>query len=214
MESEGYKHQSSHVGHIAFVILAFIIGGVIGYAVGQDWELAKNTEDNAAVSDVASTSKSTATSTSTSAASTSTTTADPTAGWKTYTNSTYGFSFKYPSSWTGSNSGNNSDGVVFSWTADDQDGMFNGLALTVSTKSIDSLSLSSVATKTQSTVGGLTWTVVNYPASETEHTPNSVSYLTTKNGKTYVLNNQIVSGDSNATKATLDNIISTFQFTN
>jgi hypothetical protein len=96
MESEGYKHESSHVGHVAFVILAFIIGGVIGYAVGQDWELAKNTEDNAAVSDVVSTSKTTADTTATTAA----TSANPTADWKTYTNTTYGFSFKYPTDWT------------------------------------------------------------------------------------------------------------------
>ena len=50
MEVEKVKHESSHVGHVAFVILVFLIGGVIGYAVGQDWQSAKNIEDNTAVS--------------------------------------------------------------------------------------------------------------------------------------------------------------------
>lgn len=40
--------ESSHVGHIAFVVLAFLIGAIVGYAVGTDWENAKFIEDNAA----------------------------------------------------------------------------------------------------------------------------------------------------------------------
>lgn len=40
--------ESSHVGHIAFVVLAFLIGAIVGYAVGTDWENAKFTEDQAA----------------------------------------------------------------------------------------------------------------------------------------------------------------------
>jgi hypothetical protein len=99
MKIEHSDHvESSHAGHIAFVVFAFLIGGIIGYAVGADWQDAINTEDNAAVSDVVSSSKTTADTTATTAATTTST--DPTAGWKTYTNSTYGFSFKYPTDWT------------------------------------------------------------------------------------------------------------------
>lgn len=96
METKAYKHESSHVGHILFVLLAFVIGGVVGYAVGADWEIAKNTEDAAYAPATSTVTSATTASPST----TATTTADPTADWKTYTNSTYGFSFKYPTNWT------------------------------------------------------------------------------------------------------------------
>lgn len=79
MESENYKHDSSHVGHIAFVILAFLIGGIIGYAVGQDWQSAKNTEDNASVS------------------TTKTSSITDTPDWTKYSNTKYNYTFKYPS---------------------------------------------------------------------------------------------------------------------
>lgn len=46
--------------------------------------------------------------------SSSTTTTDETANWKTYTNATYGFSFKYPSDWSKEEFGNNSQVIVSS----------------------------------------------------------------------------------------------------
>jgi hypothetical protein len=40
-----HEDRSSHIGHIAFVILGFLIGGLLGYYVGSAYEYANNTED-------------------------------------------------------------------------------------------------------------------------------------------------------------------------
>lgn len=42
---EGTK-DSSHFGHVAFVILAFLIGGVIGYMVGVAYENENQADNN------------------------------------------------------------------------------------------------------------------------------------------------------------------------
>jgi len=40
-----HEDRSSHVGHIAFVVLAFLIGGILGYYVGSAYEYANNVDD-------------------------------------------------------------------------------------------------------------------------------------------------------------------------
>lgn len=65
---------------ILFVVLALILGAIGGYYYS------KNKEGKTTTSTVTPTS-------------TSTTTSDETASWKTYTNSKYGYSIKYPTNW-------------------------------------------------------------------------------------------------------------------
>lgn len=103
MENEP-KHKVDLYMTILLVLVSALIFGVLGFAYGQ--QIAK--ESAALESSTASVnypSESTATTsatassvTSTSASATASTTS--TADWKTYTNSEYGFSFKYPGDYT------------------------------------------------------------------------------------------------------------------
>ena len=65
------KVPTSHVGHVAWLVLVALLGSVLGYAIGTDWQSAKNIEDNTAVSTSTKT-KSTATTSATSASATAT----------------------------------------------------------------------------------------------------------------------------------------------
>ena len=40
-----HEDRSSHVGHIAFVVLGFLVGGLIGYYVGAGYEYANQVDD-------------------------------------------------------------------------------------------------------------------------------------------------------------------------
>lgn len=42
------KVPTSHVGHIAWLVMAALLGSLLGYVVGVDWQNAKNLEDNVA----------------------------------------------------------------------------------------------------------------------------------------------------------------------
>ncbi len=76
---------------ILYVVLAALIFGIGGYYLGS--RQVKNTSTSATVTPSAVASKRVA------ATVTATSSVDATANWKTYTNDTYGFSFKYPSDW-------------------------------------------------------------------------------------------------------------------
>jgi len=93
------EKPKSNVGMmVLLVILVAIVFGGIGYWLGGN---NKTTSSTATAS---------ATATSTAVATVSpkaSATADETANWKTYTNDTYGFSFKYPASWTFTKGGGN-----------------------------------------------------------------------------------------------------------
>jgi len=75
-------------------VLVALVFGISGYYLGLKTGIDKKTSATATAS---------ATATSTAVASVSpkaSATADETANWKTYTNDKYGFSFKYPNTWT------------------------------------------------------------------------------------------------------------------
>lgn len=101
MENEP-KHKVDLYMTILLVLVSALIFGVLGFAYGQ--QIAK--ESAALESSTASVnypSESTVTTSATVSATTSasaTASTTSTADWKTYTNSEYGFSFKYPKDWT------------------------------------------------------------------------------------------------------------------
>ncbi|MCX6809145.1 MAG: hypothetical protein NTZ65_00075 [Candidatus Berkelbacteria bacterium] len=83
---------------ILLIVATVLVFGYIGIWYGRE-NPKKETETTATVSATAVSSATTSATTAKSA--TSSTSATPeTASWKTYTNDTYGFSFKYPSDWT------------------------------------------------------------------------------------------------------------------
>lgn len=69
------KVPTSHVGHVAWLVMAALLGSLLGYVVGVDWQNAKNLEDNVAQVNTKSTPASTTTTTPAASASTATTTA-------------------------------------------------------------------------------------------------------------------------------------------
>ena len=91
-------HHVSKTMKVLLSVFAAVLLGVLGYFVWYE-----NTQTTTEEDTTASVKKSTG-STATTGSGT-TTTADKTADWKTYTNSTYKFSMKYPSAWTLRNDG-------------------------------------------------------------------------------------------------------------
>ncbi|TSC92370.1 MAG: hypothetical protein CEN89_735 [Candidatus Berkelbacteria bacterium Licking1014_7] len=84
------------------VIVAIVFGGG-AYAYVNNKATKEKDDLNAQITELQSQVSSAAIATTTPSSTTSAT-ADATANWKTYTNSTYGFSFKYPSDWTATES--------------------------------------------------------------------------------------------------------------
>ncbi len=85
---------------ISVILTAGVAGGGVYYFLNKQATTDKNSL-NSQISDLQtqiSNLKKTTTSTTTTA--TASTTTDPTTNWKTYTNTTYGFRFKYPKEWT------------------------------------------------------------------------------------------------------------------
>ncbi|TSC93708.1 MAG: hypothetical protein CEN91_145 [Candidatus Berkelbacteria bacterium Licking1014_85] len=78
---------------LGIVVVALV--GLLGYALGTR----QNVTETTATTTALSTSAKTSTISTGSLITTSTTAVDPTADWKTYTNTTYEFSFKYPKDW-------------------------------------------------------------------------------------------------------------------
>jgi len=85
---------SAHV--IVIIVLVLTVLGLLGFVFWQNFIQKK---DTAATTNVSTTTKTTTT---------TATTVDAYSGWGTYTNSTYGFTLRYPSDWTlgGTNSQN------------------------------------------------------------------------------------------------------------
>ncbi|MFA6081816.1 MAG: hypothetical protein WC773_00150 [Patescibacteria group bacterium] len=76
------KEPSSHLGHVAFVILAFVLGGIVGYMVGAAYNSMYTNEDSSFLSSWVKKTNSTASPSATTSASpsaTATTTASPSA---------------------------------------------------------------------------------------------------------------------------------------
>ncbi len=90
---------------ILLVLAAALIFGVIGFAYGQ-----QVATESAGLTNTTSTVNYSASAVP-SATKTTTTTADVTANWKTYTNTDYGFSFKYPGEWKVANNDSNSSAI-------------------------------------------------------------------------------------------------------
>lgn len=148
----------------------------------------------------------------TSATTTPATTTDETANWKTYSNSTYGFSFKYPATFTVADELNKTG----NWTV--------AKTLKVS-NSTDSLDLwvnpdgfgpffPEYTYKITPTTTGLTITSRDKePAEDGQN--NSVTFANTQftyGSNTYLLQYKIKGSDSKQL-TTFDTILSTFQFT-
>lgn len=91
---------------ITVIVTAAVIGGggyyyLNGKNVKEKNDLQAQIDDLNAKISTAQTALSAATATTgTTSIGSSTTTTDPTAGWKTYSNPTYGFTFKYPADWS------------------------------------------------------------------------------------------------------------------
>ncbi len=83
MKLEQYQHGSSHYGHVAYLVALFLLGGLIGYGVGMQYERARIAESQPLEKTVAKEGSANSTA----------------ADWKTYSNSTLGISFKYPKDW-------------------------------------------------------------------------------------------------------------------
>lgn len=79
---------------VLLIVASAVVFGGVGYLVGTTQS--KSSSSTASVTPSAVASKK--------ASASATSTADATANWKTYTNDTYGFSFKYPSDWTATES--------------------------------------------------------------------------------------------------------------
>lgn len=79
-----------------------IVGAVVLIGIGWWVASAKYKAENQKLKDQLSTTSST-----TSSSTTTTSTSDPYAGWKTYTNDEFGFSFKYPPEWSISHNAEN-----------------------------------------------------------------------------------------------------------
>lgn len=77
-------------------ILILVIVGLLGGTGWYVWHSKNNADKSAKNAEAANSSTSTSSKKQTS----TTTTADPYAGWKTYTSSMEGFTFKYPNTWT------------------------------------------------------------------------------------------------------------------
>ena len=89
---------------VIIVALATLIAGALG---GYYYGISKSQSTTTTTEKITTTTKVGAT-----------TTATETADWKTYTNSTYGFSFKYPKDWQlKENSGSNTDQAIVSVTS-------------------------------------------------------------------------------------------------
>jgi hypothetical protein len=119
MKIENSDHvPTSHVGHVAWLVLAALIGSLVGYAVGVDIQNSQNIENIASVESVSSTktaktSAPASTSASASAISTATaTTASPTtaatnsatSSWQAYVNLANNYGYSYPKTTTTTNS--------------------------------------------------------------------------------------------------------------
>lgn len=211
METKAYKHESSHIGHVLFVLLAFVIGGVIGYAVGQDWEVAKNTEDAAYAP--ATTTTTSSTTASPSAATTSTSTA-ATLGWKTYTNGQgFGYNIKYPQRLSGDSEdwvsaeysvnsyGNNS--VGFGTPSSKSGGYTWGVSVYASTQKTKSAAINEqgsqfsdrVVTSSAVTINGKSATLVTVTTASVPTWISKVVYIE-NNNKLYVISNGAVDNSS------------------
>lgn len=102
------------LGVLAIIVVLAVAGGAGVYAYHRNHKAktvvttSKTTTTNGSKAKTSQTGKS---STSQTSKSTATTPADPYAGWKTYTDTTYHYSFKYPADWSIS-SGTNLPGVA------------------------------------------------------------------------------------------------------
>lgn len=108
---------------IIVIIVAIIFGGG-AYAYVNNKATKEKKDLNAQITQLQSqvaASETTATTTTTTPSSTTsaTTTADVTASWKTYANTKYGFSFKYPDSWTSGAQSNNANNIYFGTSGGD-----------------------------------------------------------------------------------------------
>ena len=85
------------IGLGIFALVTLVIAGIFAY---QNYQLKKQVEKSSPGSEVIPTKLLQPTPTNTISAPSPTTPADPTASWKTYTNTETGFTFKYPETWT------------------------------------------------------------------------------------------------------------------
>jgi hypothetical protein len=101
---------TSHVGHVAWLVLAALLGSLVGYAIGVDLQNSQNIENVASIKSVSSTktasssasasATSTPSATSTSATSvaspTTAATNSATSNWQAYANLANNYGFSYP----------------------------------------------------------------------------------------------------------------------
>jgi len=140
------------------------------------------------------------------------TTPDPTADWKTYTNTQYGFEFKYPSDWNSWLDSNNVASIVNLQQKDDDMGsavisVSATKQLSQTTKPLDS---TMVLNKTSDvTYNGIRWSLT-FTSDKREPTLRFISATAYHNGYLY---NIVSRNYPDTTEKLFDQILSTFKFT-
>lgn len=166
---------------------------------------------------------------STSQTATSTASTASTADWKTYTNSDYNYSIKYPSNYyvkdtCGNDEKSNKTYALITKKKLGNDvidcssykGLVEMSVLTIQVESDTSTDFSGGSSSTSlEVIGGQSWKkyIFQYdPNSQLDSSNNSTLLAFTKNGKAYLIN-WINSDSKGSHDSSIDGILSTFQFT-
>jgi len=200
---------------IVVIIMALVIIGLLGFVFYQNFIQKKTVEG---------------TDTTTSKASTSTPAAttppainsDPTAGWKTYSDTTIVHaSFKYPSDWTLTSGVNSVDIKSPDFNAErDYTGISSGSVLSIVfgdkkqnpyPSSLDEEVTSNSGTAKQNiTLGGVSAVEYKYPTEEEQN--NGLAVYAVYNGNTYGMYQMYKLNSDNPYTSLVDNIVGSFKF--
>jgi len=204
------------------LLITFIIVILIGAAFAT-WYFLMGPGKKVATSTTTATTTPAATTTTTTTPSTTTTTTTPTAtaDWQTYTNDTYGFSFKYPKDYSVTED-QKSGTVIINYPTG---GLSRGMTIWTKSSNINDeynkLKTSTGYTvTTDKTIGGVVWKSLSYdPKNDTKagDAGKENIYFVEKNGKLYQIVANIGEPLENITAVqadkNVDQILSTFTFT-
>lgn len=217
-EPEPKKDRGHLIKVLVIVVLCAVLFGAIGYILGSK----KTIKPEAPVAETAIIEASEVPVVN---SPTTSTTADVTANWKTYTNDTYGFSFKYPSGWTYITSSTDRDPlqVIVSTQGTINSEADPSTTITLTSESVDSVvsvdesrySATADYSKSTSTFAGQPATIIQYSSNERDSTNINKIVIFAKDNLTYVLGGITTDNlyTANESRAEFDNILSTFQFT-
>lgn len=162
--------RKNHSGSGAVVMLLIVV--IIAIIVGGGWAVYRHNHKAGTT---------TLTKTTTSSKSTSTQQADPYAGWKTHTNTQYGFSYKYPAIWIPSD-----DVTTDSTTNATKQEFGTGLKLTTNTKYDDTVN---VTVLNESLSAATMWYDNNYAQSSLNKVTKTTTELKGKQSTQYDVTN-------------------------